>query len=219
MKRTISAALAAAALAGLGGCAAAKIDQAQATGTGPTGFTAAELAQGGDPAAISVTQRQQLGVPFDWEQTFSEGSPSVQWRVTVDKVGTETILKDAADNPAWRGGEDQPMRIAARAAAGKKFYVLSATFENIGRTPATAPPDFDDVITDKGRFRQTNDDDSTGRNLTEDAGTYPINPGDSTKYSKVWSVPAGATATAVLFPKTWIGGGAEVQVNLERSNA
>lgn len=218
MKRTMGV-LALVSFACLSGCAAAKTDPAQAAGTAPTGFSAAGLAGGGDPAAISVTQRQELGVPFDWEQTFSEGSPSVQWRVTVDKVGAETILKDAADNPAWRGGEDQPMRIVARPAAGKKFYVLSATFENIGRTPATAPPDFDDVITDKGRFLQTNDDDSTGRNLTEDADTYPINPGDSTKYFKVWSVPAGATATAVLFPKTWIGGGAEVQVNLESPSA
>jgi hypothetical protein len=161
-------------------------------------------------------RRISASKPFNYLQTFEAGGEPVQWLVKVDELscGIKTI-QNAVDNPKWDGGDTYPQYIDATAPKGKQFCQLTATLKNTGKTPASAPIDFDDIVTTAGQFTQTDADNSITYILQDRTGTTPVNPGDTTIYVKVWTVPTGAKPTGVLFPSATVFSGPvyEVVVN------
>ncbi|MEV6599310.1 hypothetical protein AB0M36_21015 [Actinoplanes sp. NPDC051346] len=87
-----------------------------------------------DPGEIGVAESsapamsaQELGKPFAYQETFSDGTAPVDWQVTVTGVRCGlAVLKNAADNPEytsgdWSSDDVPPERIDAKPAAGKVF--------------------------------------------------------------------------------------------------
>jgi hypothetical protein len=201
VRRTIGAALLM--LATAAGCSSA----ADPTVADGAGVDAGEI--GVETSSAPALSEQQLGKPFRYQETFSDGTAPVDWEVTVTGVRCGlTVLKNAADNPAytsgdWSSDDVPPEQIDAEPAPGKAFCRMDATMTNVGRTPAGGTENFGDLETDRGRFAAGYEEDMTlSANLLEmeKAPGGPFNPGDAARVIKVWSVPTGAEPVAVLFP-------------------
>jgi hypothetical protein len=163
----------------------------------------------GEIGAAPTMAAQHVGKPFPYQELFTDGTPPVDWEVTVTKVQCGLkVFQNAADNPAYTSGDWSvddvpPEQIDATPAPGKTFCRMDATMKNAGRTPASGPESFGNLETDQGQFEAGYDEDaSISANLLEmaKAPTGPFNPGDTARVVKVWSVPADAKPVAVLFP-------------------
>jgi hypothetical protein len=201
MKRTIGAALVVLLMAA--GCSSPEdtpVGDAAGEDVGEIGV------EGSSGPAMSA---QELGKPFRYQETFSDGTAPVDWEVTVTRVRCGlTVLKNAADNPDYTSGDWSsdnvpPEQIDAKPAPGKAFCRMDAAMKNVGRTPASGTENFGDLETDKGRFAAGYEEDMTlAANILEmeKAPSGPFNPGDAARVVKVWSVPTDAKPMAVLFP-------------------
>jgi hypothetical protein len=155
-------------------------------------------------------EQAAVGTPFDHQETFSDDTAPVDWRVTVNKVQCGlTVLKKAASNPDWQGDDAIPRFIDAKPAAGQEFCRMDATLKNVGKTPGSGAQGFGNIVTDQGEFQASSDDEEYARNLTEveELPTSPFNPGSTAKVIVIWQVGAGAKPTAVLFPDTTVYSG------------
>lgn len=140
----------------------------------------------------------------------------VQWRVKVRRL---TCWK-AIPNGIYIGDGKFG---TARPAKGKKFCVLSSIHTNTGKTPGS-PSTFDAIMTDKGQFAQAHGDSDVEDAIAQqndDARYYETwtNPGDTTVKYQVWSVPAGASPTAALFPFATVFDGPKFEVALPKVTA
>ena len=161
-----------------------------------------------DPSAESALTMQRLGVPFEYQEAFSDGSAPVDWQVTVATVRCGIrLFKQAADNPAYTSGDWSsdsvpPERIDAKPSAGMEFCRMDAAMKNVGRTPASGTESFGNLVTEAGEFAAAADDERIAENLMADEETpqSPFNPGATAKVVVVWSVPEGSKPIAVLFP-------------------
>ncbi|MFI5491907.1 hypothetical protein [Actinoplanes sp. NPDC051859] len=182
-----------------------------ATGCSSTSEAPPPSATDAAEAGLGVQARsvQQVGRPFAYQETFSDGTSPVDWEVTVTGISCGlTVLKNAADNPeytsgTWSSDNVPPERIDARPPAGKEFCRMDATMKNTGRTPATSTESFGNLDTDRGEFAASYEEDmSLSANLLamDKAPNGPFNPGDTARVVKVWTVPVGAVPAAVLFP-------------------
>lgn len=185
------------------GCGATKPGGPQpGASSAPQADTFADEGEPGVPEPTLTSHK--VGEAFAYTETFSDSTKPVDWSVTVTKIVCGLpVLKNAADNPKWQGDDAIPRHIDAKPPAGKVFCRLDATLKNVGRTSASGPESFGDLVTDLGEFAATYDEEtSLPNNLleAENAPTSPFNPGDTARSVKVWSVPAAAKAVAVLFP-------------------
>lgn len=143
----------------------------------------------------------KVGQPFEYTQTYSDGSAPVNWKITVTslKCGITEIPKGAR-NPKWQGESDVPQLITASPPPGKEFCRVDASMENVGRTPGNSM-DFADIEIDKGQFASSQDDEQISDNLQQALSTgSETNPGDTVQVARVYTVPAGSQPVAVLFP-------------------
>lgn len=174
------------------------------------GTVAAPEKAAAEPVAAEPTLApQRLGTPFRYRETFSDDTAPVDWQVTVTAARCgATVLPMAADNPAYVSGDwplDKvpPTHIDARPPAGWVFCRLDATLENVGRSPASGVEEFGNLVTSRGEYTFTEADKSIAENLqeAEKLPGGPFNPGTTARVIKIWTVPAGTTAEAVLFPQ------------------
>lgn len=151
-----------------------------------------------------------VGTPFEHQETFSDNSAPVDWQVTVTNVECGlTVLKKAASNPEWQGGDEVPRFIDAKPEDGQEFCRMDASLKNVGKTPGTSAQGFGNLVTDQGEFQASSDDEEYASNLTEveELKTGPFNPGSTAKVIMTWQVTAGAKPAAVLFPDTTVYSG------------
>ncbi|XVV15985.1 hypothetical protein ACQP2X_17015 [Actinoplanes sp. CA-131856] len=162
-----------------------------------------------DEADDAELAPQRVGVAFRYQERFSDDTPAVDWAVTVAGVTCGiTIFPDAADNPDyvsgdWSSDDVPPERIDARPASGWEFCRMDATLKNVGRTPATGTEEFGHLVTDRGEYAFSGLDETIAANLqrAEDFPVGPYNPGMTARVIRVWTVPTGTKAEAVLFPQ------------------
>ncbi|SNY61304.1 hypothetical protein SAMN05421748_122134 [Paractinoplanes atraurantiacus] len=189
----------------VGGCGRADDEVAPgASAEATAGMAAADEA--GDEAGQAP---QRVGVAFRYREEFSDDTPAVDWAVTVTgmKCGI-AVFPDAADNPAytsgdWSSDDVPPEHIDARPPSGWEFCRMDATMENVGRTPASGTEEFGHLVTDRGEYAFSELDETIAANLqrAEDFPSGPYNPGMTARLIKIWTVPGGTKAEAVLFPQ------------------
>jgi hypothetical protein len=165
----------------------------------------------GEPGASQVPVQEQepiagLNEPFQFLHTYSNTDEVEEWQVTLTKVrcGVKAIPKGAM-NPKWDGGDKYPEYITAKPASGEEFCLLYWDWKNVGKTPA-GTTDSGDILIGDERFAKSPDDDDIADNVMKNElgdayySQTDVNPRKSTRSIDVYSVPAGETPRAVLFP-------------------
>ncbi|XVU28846.1 hypothetical protein ACQPZJ_17840 [Actinoplanes sp. CA-054009] len=189
----------------VGGCGGGDDEVAPwASAEATAGMVAADEA--GDDAGLAA---QRVGVAFRYRELFSDETPAVDWAVTVTGVKCGiTIFPDAADNPDytsgdWSSDDVPPEHVDARPASGWEYCRMDATMKNVGRTPASGTEEFGHLVTDRGEYAFSGLDETIAANLqrAEDFPVGPYNPGMTARLIRVWTVPTGTRAEAVLFPQ------------------
>ena len=113
--------------------------------------------------------------------------------VTVDGYKCTDTLPEAKDNPDYFTSDDAAQYLDAKAPKGKQFCIVSSTWKNSSKEPASASgwDSFSALVTDDGtKFAADGDDTSYSFRLTEQAGhdNGELNPGDSAEVRTVFTV-------------------------------
>jgi hypothetical protein len=149
----------------------------------------------------------KVGQPFVYTYVYSDGSPSVDYEVTVTQIQCGiTLIKLGLSNPAytsgnWTSDKVPPERIDAAPKSGDQFCKVTATEKIVGKVPgADGGVDLDNLVMDIGEFQAGRDDEDISRNLNTDSPRMTPNPGATLTVIKVYTVPAAAKPVGVLFP-------------------
>lgn len=151
---------------------------------------------------------------FDWDESDTEAraeepDPAAEavpfgstgefegFEVTVDRAKCGlTKIKDAAKNPRYHEADDAERYVAAKPEDGKRFCLVSSTWTNASKNPATRGTyeTFTSVVDADGvSFEPSSDDQAYSDVLTSAAGYDgdTVNPSDSVQVRTVVSVPEG----------------------------
>jgi len=170
----------------------------------------------GDPPldkGVTIEQAEPtagLNKPFQFFKTYSDNDEVEEWQVTLTKMkcGLKSIA-NGTSNPKWQGGDDVPEFITAKPEKGDEFCLLYWNWKNVGKTPGSTTSSGDLLIGDE-RYAMSDEADTIGSNVMkaempdEYYDQVDINPRKSTRSLELYSVPAGETPRAVLFPMTTV---------------
>lgn len=189
-----------------------------ASGGGGGGGTASPPRSSGQPSPTMTTPK--IGEAFNYTEQFSNGTTGTTWKITVRNIQTGIMsIPNAASNPEYGSSEhpDAPEYVDATPAPGMEFARVDATMANVGQKPGRAP-DFDNLVTQQGEFAAKTTDEEYSDNLRTESvprANDTVNPQQAVQQVQIYTVPANSKAVAVLFPRTWIGGGPTYRIEVK----
>ncbi len=180
------------------------------------------LEEGGAPEGASTPTPTPLptyaqGQAFDWQTTYSDGSTSTKWKVTLTKAecGLKSI-PEGESNPEWDGSKDKPRFIDAKPEEGQEFCIVFWDWENVGDKPGGTTHAGNMWIGEQqfsGESEQMRSWTVMETMLNVDY-SKDINPRGKGKSLDIYQIPAGEKATAVSFPMDTIMSGADLKVTI-----
>lgn len=145
-----------------------------------------------------------MGEPLEFNEPYSDGTPATTWKVTLKKAQCgQKSLPETDSNPKWRGSDDIPQYIGAKAPKGKDFCVLYWDWMNAGKVPDTIKQAGDLMFGDE-QFARDSEDEMRSWTFMETNlkvnYSAKVNPRKTTKSADIYTVDQGKVPDAVWFP-------------------